>query len=117
LRKEHFPSKRKNKLMPRAEGPYKVVARVNDNAYKVELPGDYGVHATFNVGDLSPYLDDDGLAELRSIPFKGGGNDTCMDKEGPKGDGLLDDGLALTIGFEAGLGSMTHGVCMVTLVD
>ncbi|XP_056691738.1 uncharacterized protein, partial [Spinacia oleracea] len=57
LRKERFPRKRKNKLMPRAEGPYKVVARVNDNAYKIDL-------------------DDDGLAELRSIPFKGGGDDT-----------------------------------------
>ncbi|XP_074265908.1 uncharacterized protein LOC141588361 [Silene latifolia] len=75
FRKERFPSKRKNKLMPRAEGPYKIVGRVNNNAYKVELPGDYGVHATFNVGDLSPYLDDDGLAELRSIPFQGGGDD------------------------------------------
>ncbi|XP_074277672.1 uncharacterized protein LOC141601303 [Silene latifolia] len=75
FRKERFPSKRKNKLMPRTEGPYKIVGRVNNNAYKVELPGDYGVHATFNVGDLSPYLDDDGLAELRSIPFQGGGDD------------------------------------------
>lgn len=79
LRKERFPSKRKNKLMPRTDGPFKVTARVNDNAYKVELPGEYGVHATFNVGDLSPYLDDDGLAELRSIPFKEGGDDTGKD--------------------------------------
>ncbi|XP_074292819.1 uncharacterized protein LOC141619697 [Silene latifolia] len=69
LRKERFPINGKNKLMPRAEGPYKVIDRVNDNAYKIELPGDYGVHGTFNVGDLSPYLDDDGLVELRSIPF------------------------------------------------
>ncbi|XP_074305693.1 uncharacterized protein LOC141640914 [Silene latifolia] len=75
LRKEHFPSKSKNKLMPRAEGPYKIVAKVNNNAYKVELPGDYRVHATFNVGDLSPYLDDDGIAQLRTIPFKGGRDD------------------------------------------
>ncbi|KAL9241144.1 hypothetical protein vseg_015286 [Gypsophila vaccaria] len=85
LRKEHFPSKRKNKLMPRAEGPYKIVAKVNDNAYKVELPGDYAVHVTFNVGDLSPYRDDDGIAELRTIPLKGGGDDTesmSMDSSG-----------------------------------
>lgn len=72
LRKETFPSKRKNKLMPRAEGPYKVVGWVNDNAYKVELPSAYGVNATFNVGDISPYLDDDWLTELRTIPFRGG---------------------------------------------
>ena len=52
MRKERFPNKRKNKLMPRAEGPYRVVSRVNDNAYKVDLGGDHGVHATFNVGDL-----------------------------------------------------------------
>ena len=42
--------------MPRAEGPYKIIARVNDNAYKVELPGDYGVHATFNVEIYHPTL-------------------------------------------------------------
>ena len=42
--------------MPRAEGPYKVVTHVNDNAYKVYLGRDHGVHATFNVGDLSCIL-------------------------------------------------------------
>ena len=38
LRKESFPSKRKNKLMLRAKGPFEVLERVNDNAYKVDLP-------------------------------------------------------------------------------
>ena len=80
----------------------------NDNGYKVDLGGDHGMHATFNVGDLSPYLDDDGLDELRSIPFKGGGDDPCMDYESPKGDGLV-----ITSGLEGGLGSMV-GLCMVT---
>ncbi|XP_074270219.1 uncharacterized protein LOC141593165 [Silene latifolia] len=80
LRKERFPGKRKNKLMPRAEGPYKVIQRINDNAYKIEF-GDYGVHATFNVGDLSPYIDDDGLLELRTIPSQEGGDDPNVDHE------------------------------------
>ena len=66
LRKERFPSKRKTKLMPRADGPFEVLERINDNAYKVDLPGEYGVSATFNVADLSPYLEDDYLDNLRA---------------------------------------------------
>jgi len=66
LRKERFPSKRKSKLMPRADGPFEILERVNDNAYKVNLPGDYGVSATFNVADLSLYLEDDHLSNLRA---------------------------------------------------
>ena len=30
----------KNKLMVREDGPYTVVQKVGDNAYKIELPGD-----------------------------------------------------------------------------
>jgi len=32
LRNERFSSKRKNKLMPRAESPFEVLEKVNDNA-------------------------------------------------------------------------------------
>jgi len=32
LMKERFPSKRKSKLMPRVDGPFEVLKRVNDNA-------------------------------------------------------------------------------------
>ncbi|XP_074304655.1 uncharacterized protein LOC141639422 [Silene latifolia] len=112
LRKERFSSKRKNKLMPRAEGPYKVVQRINDNTYKIELPGDYGVHATFNVGDLSPYLDDDGLTELRSIPFKGGGDDTGGD--GDITHGSMDNDLVLGMGGYIASVMLVRGLCMVT---
>ncbi|XP_074288868.1 uncharacterized protein LOC141614014 [Silene latifolia] len=67
LRKERFPAKRKNKLMPRADGPFKVIECYGSNAYKLELPSEYGgVSATFNVGDLSPYLDDDNLRSNRT---------------------------------------------------
>ncbi|XP_074318277.1 uncharacterized protein LOC141655077 [Silene latifolia] len=109
LRKERFPGKRKNKLMPRAEGPYKVISRVNDNAYKVELPGDYGVHATFNVGDLSPYLDDDGLVELRSIPFKGGGDDMGDDSSSDDVRSLAND-FVLSVNMDSSMGSVARFV-------
>ena len=50
--------------MPRADGPFEVLERINDNAYKVDLPGDYEVSATFNVADLQAYHEDDYLADL-----------------------------------------------------
>jgi hypothetical protein len=31
------------------------VERINDNAYKLDLPGEYGVSASLNVADLSPF--------------------------------------------------------------
>ena len=54
LRKESFPSKRSSKLKPRADGPFKVLQRISENVYKIDLPEDYSVSATFNVSDLSP---------------------------------------------------------------
>lgn len=51
--------------MPRAEGPFEVLEKVNDNAYKVDLLGDFRVPATFKVADLSPYFPDDYLVDLR----------------------------------------------------
>nr|GFA17524.1 reverse transcriptase domain-containing protein [Tanacetum cinerariifolium] len=47
------------KLQPRADGPFRVLERINDNAYKINLPGYYGVSATFNVVDLAPYVGDE----------------------------------------------------------
>nr|CAD1824757.1 unnamed protein product [Ananas comosus var. bracteatus] len=64
LCKEHFPQGRHGKLKPRADGPFKVLKRIGENAYKIELPGDYNISATFNVADLSPYYKDDPHAEL-----------------------------------------------------
>ncbi|KAJ0505917.1 putative nucleotidyltransferase, Ribonuclease H [Helianthus annuus] len=67
FRKERFPQKRRSKLSPRSDGLFEIIEKVNDNAYKVDLPGEYGVSATFNVADLRPYYDeDDELPSLRT---------------------------------------------------
>ena len=44
--------------MPWANGPFRVLQQIGKNAYKIELPSDYHVSATFNVVDLSPYYED-----------------------------------------------------------
>ena len=60
--------------MPRADGPFEILERINDNAYKVDLPCDYGVSATFIVIDLSPYFDDNYLEDLRANSLSQGEN-------------------------------------------
>ena len=72
FRKDRFPKLRKSKLMPRGAGPYKVLAKINDNAYQIDLPTvEFGVSNSFNVTDLTPYTGDD-LDASRSTPFQGG---------------------------------------------
>jgi hypothetical protein len=72
MRKERFPTKRHSKLLPRGDGPFQVLEHINDNAYKLDLPGEYNVSATFNVIDLSPFDVGD---DLRENPFQEEGND------------------------------------------
>ena len=72
MRKERFPALRRSKLHPRRDGPFQVQERINDNAYKLDLPGEYNISATFNVFDLSPFDVGD---DSRTNPFEERGND------------------------------------------
>jgi hypothetical protein len=72
LRKDRFRDLRKSKLMPCAAGPFKVLEKINDNTYKLELPPKFGVSPTSNISDLKPYLGEEDELELRTIQFKRG---------------------------------------------
>ena len=67
MRKERFPKLCNNKLKPRASGPYKILKKIGENAYELELPKDWQVHSTFNVANLMPYepLEDDDMVPTR----------------------------------------------------
>ena len=41
IRKERFLAQRKSKLQPRGDGPFQVLQKINDNAYKLDLPSEY----------------------------------------------------------------------------
>ena len=75
LCKDRFPQERKSKLRPRADGPFKVLERYNNNAYKIDIPRDkYSVSDIFNIKDLSPYHGDEDFDPRLNLP-QGRGND------------------------------------------
>ena len=79
-RKERFPNLRKSKLGPRGDGPFQVLERINDNAYRLDLPGEYQVSASFNVSDISLFEFDEG-DDSWTNPTKEGGDE--RDQTGP----------------------------------
>jgi len=56
LRNDHFPNQRKSKLMPRGDGPFQVLKRINDNAYELDMPDTFLGSHTFNISDLTPFF-------------------------------------------------------------
>nr|GEY73152.1 reverse transcriptase domain-containing protein [Tanacetum cinerariifolium] len=64
------------KLKLRGDCPFRVLKKINENAYKIELHGHYNVSATFNVADLSSYKgDSDDEPDSGSSLFQEGEDD------------------------------------------
>ena len=74
-------------MQPRGDGPFQIIERINDNAYKVDLPGEYNVSATFNVSDLSLF---DVGSDSRTNPFEEGGDDMIQESSPTKASGRRD---------------------------
>ncbi|GKA64159.1 RNA-directed DNA polymerase, partial [Tanacetum coccineum] len=103
-RSERFLAGHFGKLKPRGDGPFRVLKKINDNAYKIKLPGHYNVFATFNVADLSPYKgDSDDEPDSWSSLFQEGEDDADAVNERVNVTNTLDAYFAAT-NFCGGLG-------------
>jgi hypothetical protein len=75
LRKERFSELRKSKLISRAADPFKIFAKINDNAYRLELPPEFGVSPNFNILDLRSYLKEEDEIPSREMLMQEGEDD------------------------------------------
>jgi hypothetical protein len=55
-----------------ATGPFKILAKINDNAYKLELSPEFRVNPSFNISDLRPYLgEEDEMSSRITLMLEG----------------------------------------------
>jgi hypothetical protein len=74
-KKAIFQSWEKSKLMSRAAGHFKILAKTNDNAYKLKLSSEFGVSPRFNISDLRPYLEEEDEIPSRTMSIQEGEDD------------------------------------------
>ena len=61
--------------------------KINNNAYRLDLPKEYGVSNTFNIIDLVPFTGvadsyDKGSVDLKTNPLQEGGDDAILPRRG-----------------------------------
>ena len=61
--------------MPRTIDPFKIIEKINDNAYKLELLPKNEVSPTFNIANLKLYMGEEDELESRISPLQEGEDD------------------------------------------
>ncbi|KAL0847509.1 hypothetical protein Bca101_020755 [Brassica carinata] len=72
-----MPAHSYNKLKAKKIGPLEVLERINDNAYRLQLPAHITTSDVFNVRHLSRYVPPDPLPDLGSNLSNPGGPDVA----------------------------------------
>jgi len=82
LRKGRLPTGVSGKLRNKKYGPCKILKKINDNAYVVDLPEDLAVSSTFNVAEIFEYFpQEESELNSRTSSFQEGETDVAH--EGP----------------------------------
>jgi len=55
IRSEQFSTGTIKKLNARKASPYKILKKINPNAYVIDLPSNFGISLTFNISNLIAY--------------------------------------------------------------
>ena len=77
LTKDRMPAHAYNKLKAKKIGPLEVLERINDNAYRLQLPANITTSDVFNVRHLSRFLPPDPVHDSRSNLSNPGGPDAA----------------------------------------
>jgi hypothetical protein len=76
LRKRRLPTGTSRKLKTNKYGLCKVLKRIKDNTYVIDLPAEMAISSTFNVADIFEYFPSEELElNLRTNSFQEGGID------------------------------------------
>ncbi|XP_056853604.1 uncharacterized protein LOC130502881 [Raphanus sativus] len=68
LRKDRFPNERKSKLMPRLDGPFKVIRKINNNAYQLDLQDETDLRSNpSQVGEDDVILTSNGTKDMEQL--------------------------------------------------
>ncbi|RDX77571.1 hypothetical protein CR513_42296, partial [Mucuna pruriens] len=63
---------------PLGDGPFTVLRIINNDAYILDMPQEYGGSTTFNTADLSPFISSMDNLNLRTKPFQEGESDVNL---------------------------------------